>query len=1321
MDLLPADRAEAIRRIQQWRPLVDSPTAWERVLPSSRSNAVRERVAAIAESLARRRVDSLYLLADDPWQDAGLAARMIDAVTGLLRRLPDEHRPSPEENALLLLAPLLYDTLWSGVAASYRGLAPHDLTPSQDASSDRAAFERFTLSFSQPRRRAIEAVRQGRWDAAEEIGWWLLHRWISRRPEAYRPEAIAELLGASHNGGDDHTRLAELLRAMRADPGFLSRSDRQGSLVSMGSDGVRERLLGYLLTMARAMAVETSALGEVIGEHLGITDPVTATDLASVVDAGEHWRISGSAFLFEAACRHPAVEVALRSHLEEFNQLLLQAHRCDGEVIRHLPTRATAEGLGPAVIDGRPAYQSAGVRFRLAEDRVRELLMGEQLYGDPKLAVRELYQNALDACRYREARTEYLRRGQGRDLSWAGHIWFDQGIDAQGRPYLDCGDNGIGMGIRELTEVFSQAGVRLSDLPEFIEEQADWSLLDPPVRLYPNSRFGIGVLSYFMLADEITVKTCRLGRDGIPGQRLSVSIAGPGSLFRIQFIDPEPGTPSQDAGTTVRLHLRDGDDSVNCVRVLRELLRAADFHTEAASGSERHTWVPGQLSDARIPGESEEDSVRWQTAAVATPGGRVWWCPGQGAVLADGLWVGEKIFGAVVNLSRDLAPRLSVDRTRILGYRQEDVDRLLWEGVGALVQRGDKILDYDWLYSLARHRPLVADMVFEQAIAAGSGKRKWATAAGCFAQDNVALQSPDELMAWRLTALASAGRFRKTLQSAPGWERAVRARPSDVLIMSLEIDGTAPWLDPVSVVPLAHLVRAAKRIGREPVEVAARLEVLGYNPAEGSDRIGIDSDDVVLTSRDLDGERPWLPIDEPVSVLHLLRVADKTGRSLSDIVARLRLLGHEVEVDPHRLPVDRLEPDDTVITSRDLDGRNPWLYPHEDVAVLHVLRAGRHVMRPPAEVGARLAALGYQLAPGCAALSDTGEELMLVSRDLDSESPWIATTEPISPHHLLRAAEKTGQSVDQIVVTLTAMGYLMAIDEAGIATLAATAREGFERQGSVFEPDDMVIFSKDLDGKPPWLAADQVVSLVHVMRVAKELGRPAVEIRDRLVACGYKAEIDFDSLLVDELEPDDLVLVSVDLDGEAPWLNPTETVPLFHLMQAARRTRREVHDVAARLAVLGYGVTLECGTVSPDELNDDDLMLASRDLDSQSPWVDEGETIGLGHVVLAAGRTRKTIAEVVTRLESLGYQVDPAIVVLMSESVQPDDMTLISEDLDGKKPWLNPTLPVPLSHLFHAAKRVRRPMAEIAARMTALGYRVPDLETVLPRWRPGGV
>lgn len=79
------------------------------------------------------------------------------------------------------------------------------------------------------------------------------------------------------------------------------------------------------------------------------------------------------------------------------------------------------------------------------------------------------------------AAPEYLRRTGTPLPEYTGRIRFVQGIDDQGRPYIDRIDNGIGMGVRELRDVFAQAGARFAELPEFLEEQAEWNSLTPPV------------------------------------------------------------------------------------------------------------------------------------------------------------------------------------------------------------------------------------------------------------------------------------------------------------------------------------------------------------------------------------------------------------------------------------------------------------------------------------------------------------------------------------------------------------------------------------------------------------------------------------------------------------------------------------------------------------------------------------------------------------------------------------------------------------------------------------------------------------------------
>src|SRR6185437_8936902 len=131
------------------------------------------RAVALVRRLERER--DAADLTGDPWADPTFAGRIAQRLADLL---PAGLTLRPDEATALVVAPFLYDTLWSGLAAEARAVGPADLTPSPDASSDRAAFERFAQTYAQPYRRATAAVRAERWEHGREIGWWLLHRWI---------------------------------------------------------------------------------------------------------------------------------------------------------------------------------------------------------------------------------------------------------------------------------------------------------------------------------------------------------------------------------------------------------------------------------------------------------------------------------------------------------------------------------------------------------------------------------------------------------------------------------------------------------------------------------------------------------------------------------------------------------------------------------------------------------------------------------------------------------------------------------------------------------------------------------------------------------------------------------------------------------------------------------------------------------------------------------------------------------------------------------------------------------------------------------------
>ena len=111
----------------------------------------------------------------------------------------------------------------------------------------------------------------------------------------------------------------------------------------------------------------------------------------------------------------------------------------------------------------------------------------------------------------------------------------------------------------------------------------------------------------------------------------------------------------------------------------------------------------------------------------------------------------------------------------------------------------------------------------------------------------------------------------------------------------------------------------------------------------------------------------------------------------------------------------------------------------------------------------------------------------------------------------------------------------------------------------------------------------------------------------------------------------------------------------------------------------------------------------------------------LPHLLQAARRVRRPVHEIAARLETLGYNVDVDLSSIQVDSVKPNDLLLASTDLDGSRPWLDAGQPVPLNHLLAAAQKIRKPIEEVSSRLRALGYSVPDVDSRLPRLRPGGV
>lgn len=167
-------------------------------------------------------------------------------------------------------------------------------------------------------------------------------------------------------------------------------------------------------------------------------------------------------------------------------------------------------------------------------------ILANHLYSRPEVFVRELLQNAVDAI---TARTKL-------DADHAGEIWFEVAAP-RGKPStLIISDNGIGM--------------NESEIHRFLATIGESSKKDPEGKKIQDflGQFGIGLLSCFVVSDEIVVVT-KSARDDAPPVEWKGRSDG---TYDVRLLEGE-----FSPGTRVYLTCRAGSEELFRAERLREL------------------------------------------------------------------------------------------------------------------------------------------------------------------------------------------------------------------------------------------------------------------------------------------------------------------------------------------------------------------------------------------------------------------------------------------------------------------------------------------------------------------------------------------------------------------------------------------------------------------------------------------------------------------------------------------------------------------------------------------------------------------------------
>lgn len=212
-----------------------------------------------------------------------------------------------------------------------------------------------------------------------------------------------------------------------------------------------------------------------------------------------------------------------------------------------LPHRWVIEpSVGQKILEGGGRYEYIQGAFRPNTKKVLELLTGTELYGDYLAAVRELLQNAFDAVKEQIARVQLKRKrfdSEYRNLLSREHS-VTMLLEVSGGQYkLICRDTGVGMSKKIIKDYLLVSGE--SSNPELTELQLQCK--KSGVALERLGQFGIGVLSYFMLADHVVFKTRRSQETGTQEARgWEFETWGVGSFGELRTLEGLPhGTEVQ--------------------------------------------------------------------------------------------------------------------------------------------------------------------------------------------------------------------------------------------------------------------------------------------------------------------------------------------------------------------------------------------------------------------------------------------------------------------------------------------------------------------------------------------------------------------------------------------------------------------------------------------------------------------------------------------------------------------------------------------------------------------------------------------------------
>jgi molecular chaperone HtpG len=348
-------------------------------------------------------------------------------------------------------------------------------------------------------------------------------------------------------------------------------------------------LIGTILRLADILDFDAKRTPSSLFSHLNIKHPVSLVEWQKhrSIDA---WDINNGSILFSATCTHPAIQSAINKFCDLIDNELQIAKNVLAELQStferqqrsfkiNIPLTVDRQHIKTKRnIDGKPIFDYSDTSFTLSKQQVVNLLMGTELYGNPEVAIRELLQNSIDTCLLRKI----MEKGWGTSYEPEVTIQFVRnGTEVS----IEVQDNGCGMDKRIIDNYYSKIGSSYYKSTEFYGLRHSLNS-----GFIPRSRFGIGILSCFMISDTIEVETRRLTGNYTSEEPLKILIQGQDSIFWIQE------GQRQSPGTSTKLILRQQNNplfnksDMNVIGLIQRIIPNPPFNIKVKTASEEVTF-----------------------------------------------------------------------------------------------------------------------------------------------------------------------------------------------------------------------------------------------------------------------------------------------------------------------------------------------------------------------------------------------------------------------------------------------------------------------------------------------------------------------------------------------------------------------------------------------------------------------------------------------------------------------------------------------------------------------------------------------------------